>query len=109
LTLLTSYPEKVFNKSSSINHQSSTAEWRKRMFIDSIEILDELNEKNRSSDDLGFSYLMNLSREDFKRIGKDLSVERFRKRREMVWRKFQMKNGSALGSKSLKLPIEVDW
>lgn len=108
LTILACYPEKVFDKSS-INHHGSTAEWRKRLYIDSIQFLDELNEKNGGNDDLGFSYLMNLSREDFNRSGMNLSVDGLQTLEKSVWRKFKMNNGTVLGPKSVKLPLRVDW
>lgn len=109
LTLLTSYSEEVFEQPSSINHLRPTAEWRKRLFIDSIEILEKLNEKNKGNDELGFSYLMNLSREDAKRGRINSSVGRFDLRMKSVWSKFDFRNGTVLRSKSLNLPLKVDW
>lgn len=109
LTILNSYPERIYNESSIINHRNSTnLEWRKKLFIDSVEILDELSEKD-DSDSLGFSYLMNMSHEDFNRSETKISVEEFEKRMKSVWSKFDLKNGTFLRSNSLKLPLKVDW
>ena len=107
LTIYKNYPEKVYNKSSIINHRNATnLEFREKLFIDSVEILDELSEKN---DSLGFSYLMNLSHEDFNRGEMKISAEAFEKRMKSVWSKFDLKNGSVLSSNSLKIPLKVDW
>jgi hypothetical protein len=90
-------------------HNSTDLEARKRLFIDSIDVLETLNRRSNESEDLGFSYLMNLSLEGFDGSQNNFPLRTSKKHIKHAWNRFEFNNGTILRSNSLKLPLKVDW
>lgn len=92
-------------------------EFGRKLLVDSIEILRDLNRKKKSNESLvELSDLLNVNEETF-RIkyasslvrNKNLTSKQSRRRTRNAWKKFGFFNGTILRSRSLNLPLKVDW
>lgn len=96
-----------------LERNSSDIEFQRKVLSDSITILENLN---KNSDEIyGFSDLLDLSEEDYAMKYPNLSfptrISRKMERKRMinVWKQFDFVNKTVLNSRSLRLPLTVDW
>lgn len=94
----------------------SELEFQRKVLIDAVTILDTLNEKaDIEPGRFAFSDLLNSTEEEFLTryplvlFPAKLPPGLERKQKRNVWQKFNFVNATVLRSKSLRLPLRVDW
>lgn len=95
---------------------SSELEFQRKVLIDSLMVLENLNEgSEKGSNGFVFSDLLDLSEEDFQEehphvlSSTNNSTKSHGKQTRNAWQKFNFINKTVMRSQSLKLPLAVDW
>lgn len=113
MIIFTRHAREVDTKLETSKYDRNEIEFRRKVFIDSIGVLDELNRqssKDGSKRDYGFSSLLKITEKEFHSLcDRKISAKTAKKQIRRAWRKFAFKNGTMLRSKSLKIPLIVDW
>ena len=113
IILIDASSRKGFRDVKRVNLNSSELEFQRKVLIDSINILENINGNKGNS--FVLSDLLDLTEEEFKikflsaLLPIKLPMKLQRKQMRNVWNKFKFINGTLLQSPSLKLPLKVDW
>lgn len=96
-----------------VHKNFSELEFRQKLLIESVSILESLNRHENKS--ISFSDLLKFTESEFvskypNAVPKNSLLPRFQKKLSRnVWKKFGFVNGTVLRSQSIKLPLSVDW
>jgi hypothetical protein len=101
-----------------IHHDFEGLSFKEQLLVNSFEILDTINRLPKRVDlqrNFGLSDLLELTEADFRaRFPSVRPKDEFTARYPMkqirkVWTSFGLLNGTTLKSRSLRLPLRVDW
>lgn len=101
-----------------IHHDFQTLSFQEKLLIDAFEVLENINRLPTQIDlheKFGLSELLRLSEADFRarfpsvRPKDEFTAKHPKKQMKKVWGSFGLLNGTTLKSRSLRLPLRVDW
>lgn len=113
IILIDAASNKTHQMTKTVNKNFNELEFRQKLLIDSIIVLESVNRHENNS--LTFFNLLNITESDFNKkypnvLPKNNFHPRFqRKLSKTIWKKFNFVNGTILRSQSLRLPLSIDW